>query len=89
MPMQYWDRYERRDGDWFFKSRKPVVFYAADVLQHPLQVEDRFHFPDNPMLDKAELPGALGDLAGPSGPAPAASSRPAAAQPTPRSWPSQ
>jgi ketosteroid isomerase-like protein len=56
MPMQYWDRYERRDGEWFFTSRKPIVFYAADVLQHPLQVQDRFHFPDNPMLDRAELP---------------------------------
>jgi ketosteroid isomerase-like protein len=56
MPMQYWDRYERRDGEWLFRSRKPVVFYAADVLQHPLQVRDRFHFPDNPMLDRAELP---------------------------------
>ncbi|MFA5886105.1 MAG: nuclear transport factor 2 family protein [Acidimicrobiia bacterium] len=56
MPMQYWDRYERRDGEWWFKSRKPVVFYAADVLQHPLQVENRFNFPDNPMLDRAELP---------------------------------
>lgn len=56
MPMQYWDRYERRDGQWWFKSRKPVVFYAADVLEHPLRVRDRFHFPDNPMLERAELP---------------------------------
>ncbi len=56
MAVCYFDRYERRDGDWFFKSRKPVVFYAVDVLQHPLRVEDRFHFPGNPMLDKAELP---------------------------------
>jgi hypothetical protein len=56
MPMQYWDRYERRDGEWFFKSRKPVVFYATDVLEHPLQTPGRFHFPDNPMLTRAELP---------------------------------
>ena len=56
MPMQYWDRYERRDGQWWFKSRKPVVFYAADILEHPLRVPDRFNFPDNPMLDRAELP---------------------------------
>jgi uncharacterized protein (TIGR02246 family) len=58
MPMQYWDRYEREaDGRWRFRSRRPVVFYAADVLEHPLRVEDRFHFPGNPMITKAELPG--------------------------------
>ena len=56
MPMQYWDRYERRDGRWYFKSRRPVVFYAADVLEHPLRVQDRFHFPGNPMITRAELP---------------------------------
>jgi hypothetical protein len=56
MPMQYWDRYERRDGEWWFKSRKPVVFYAADILEHPLRVPDRFNFPNNPMLERAELP---------------------------------
>lgn len=56
MPMQYWDRYERREGRWYFRSRRPVVFYAADVLEHPLRVADRFHFPGNPMITKAELP---------------------------------
>src|SRR3954447_15633660 len=56
MPMQYWDRYERRAGHWRFRSRKPVVFYAADVLEHPLRVPDRFHFPDNPMITRADLP---------------------------------
>ncbi len=56
MPMQYWDRYERRDGHWYFRSRTPKVFYAADVLEHPLRVEGRFHFPGNPMIFSAELP---------------------------------
>ena len=56
MPMQYWDRYERQADGWRFRSRRPVVFYAADVLEHPLRVEDRFHFPDNPMIHRAELP---------------------------------
>ena len=56
MPMQYWDRYERHDGAWRFRSRRPFVFYAADVLEHPLRVPERFHFPDNPMITKAELP---------------------------------
>ena len=31
MPMQYWDRYERRDGGWWFKSRKPVVFRSEPL----------------------------------------------------------
>jgi ketosteroid isomerase-like protein len=58
MPMQYWDRYEREaDGRWRFRSRAPKVFYAADVLEHPLAVQDRFHFPGNPMIHGAELPG--------------------------------
>lgn len=58
MPMIYRDRYERRDGRWYFRSRKPSVFYAADVLEHPLAVPDRFHFPNNPMITEAELPQA-------------------------------
>jgi ketosteroid isomerase-like protein len=57
MPMQYWDRYERDStGRWCFRSRAPKVFYAADVLEHPLSVPDRFNFPGNPMITKAELP---------------------------------
>ena len=30
---------------------------SADVLEHPLRVPDRFHFPGNPMITRAELPG--------------------------------
>ena len=56
MPLQYWDRYERHAGDWFFKSRSIHPFYAADVLQNPAQVPGRFNFPGNPMLDGADLP---------------------------------
>lgn len=59
MPLQYWDRYERRDGHWYFTSRRPRVYYAADVLEHPLRVEGRFHFPGNPMLTRSELPHEL------------------------------
>src|ERR1700676_1646580 len=55
MPMQYWDRYERRAGSWYFKSRKPLAFYAADVLEHPLRVDERFHFPGNSMIGGAQL----------------------------------
>ena len=68
MPMQYWDRYERQDGQWRFRSRRPVVFYAADVLEHPLRVEDRFHFPDNPMIHSRRAPREVADVARRSGP---------------------
>ncbi len=56
MPLQYWDRYERRAGQWYFKSRSIHAFYAADVLQNPAQVPGRFNFPGNPMLTASELP---------------------------------
>ncbi|MDQ7903707.1 nuclear transport factor 2 family protein [Phytohabitans sp. ZYX-F-186] len=56
MPMAYLDRYERRDGTWYFASRRPKAFYAADVLERP--GGDRFHFPDNPMITRATLPEA-------------------------------
>lgn len=56
MPMQYWDRYERQEGEWLFASRSVHVFYAADVLERPSEVPGRFNFPGNPMLHKADLP---------------------------------
>ena len=56
MPMQYWDRYERQAGAWFFASRSVHAFYAADVLQRPHTVPDRFNFPGNPLVHKADLP---------------------------------
>jgi hypothetical protein len=56
MPLIYRDRYERRDGRWYFRSRKPKAFYAADVLEHPLKVDRRFHFPGNPLITGATLP---------------------------------
>jgi hypothetical protein len=56
MPVVYEDRYERQGGHWFFKSRRPHAFYAADVLESPLQIEGRFHFPDNPFMTRAVLP---------------------------------
>jgi SnoaL-like domain len=56
MPLQYWDRYERRDGTWYFASRSIHAFYAADVLANPSTLPGRFDFPGNPMLDRADLP---------------------------------
>lgn len=57
MPMQYWDRYERQDGEWCFASRSVHAFYAADVLERPNTVPERFNFPGNPLLHEADLPG--------------------------------
>lgn len=56
MPLVYDDRYERREGHWYFKSRRPHAFYAADVRESPLEVEGRFHFPGNPFITRATMP---------------------------------
>jgi hypothetical protein len=56
MPLVYDDRYERREGHWYFKSRRPHAFYAADVTENPLEVEGRFHFPGNPFMTRATMP---------------------------------
>jgi hypothetical protein len=56
MPMQYWDRYERRDGQWCFRSRSVHAFYAADVRDHPTAAPGRFNFPGNPLVTRADLP---------------------------------
>jgi SnoaL-like domain len=56
MPLIYDDRYERREGHWYFKSRRPHAFYAADVGESPLAVEGRFHFPNNPFMTRATMP---------------------------------
>ena len=33
--LQYWDTYQRRDGKWYFLRRRPMSWYAADVLTRP------------------------------------------------------
>jgi SnoaL-like protein len=35
MAIQYWDRYERRDGTWLFTGRQIRHWYAVDVLERP------------------------------------------------------
>ncbi len=35
MAIQYWDRYERRDGRWLFTGRKVKHWYAVDMLERP------------------------------------------------------
>jgi ketosteroid isomerase-like protein len=32
----YHDRYERRSGTWYFRSRQHLLFYGADMLQRPI-----------------------------------------------------
>jgi hypothetical protein len=34
--IQYQDRYERRDGHWYFARRKHLLFYGAEFGQNPL-----------------------------------------------------
>jgi hypothetical protein len=36
MAIQYWDRYERRDGQWLFTGRKVKHWYAVDALERPI-----------------------------------------------------
>jgi hypothetical protein len=54
--MQYWDRYERRDGRWYFKSRKPLFWYSRDELENPAGPAKLRWF-DRPTAE-APLPGA-------------------------------
>jgi hypothetical protein len=35
MAIQYWDRYERRDGRWLFTGRQVRHWYAVDQLERP------------------------------------------------------
>lgn len=57
MPVIYHDRYRREaDGRWYFRSRKPKPFYAADVTENPLTVPNRFDFPGNPYVTATALP---------------------------------
>ncbi len=35
MAIQYWDRYERRDGTWMFTGRQVRHWYAVDHLERP------------------------------------------------------
>ncbi len=53
--MQYWDRYERRDGQWYFERRIPLAWWATDVLERP-GGEPRVRWHDRPAAP-SELPG--------------------------------
>ena len=36
MQMMYYDRYQRRDGRWFFARRQPLYWYATDLNRPPV-----------------------------------------------------
>ena len=36
MQMAYWDNYERVDGEWFFRRRLPLYWYATDLNKPPI-----------------------------------------------------
>ncbi len=52
--MQYWDRYVRRDGSWYFRRRIPLAWYATDVLDRPVG-EQKVRWPDQAPRE-GELP---------------------------------
>ena len=56
MALHYWDTYERRNGRWYFKLRRPLRVYTAELLERPVgPLKDRW--PGLPPA-KAPLPDA-------------------------------
>ena len=53
--MQYWDSYSRRDGQWYFRRRIPLAWYATDVLDRPVG-DKKIRWPNQPPRE-GELPG--------------------------------
>ncbi|MDT3441934.1 MULTISPECIES: nuclear transport factor 2 family protein [unclassified Pseudofrankia] len=55
--MQYSDRYARRDGRWYFRSRRPRSWYNADVLEQPATGDRlKWALEDVGLAPTAELP---------------------------------
>lgn len=44
MTMVYWDRYERIDGEWLFRRRLPLYWYATDLNAPPIG-EEKMRWP--------------------------------------------
>ncbi len=63
MPVVYEDRYERQDGHWYFRSRRPHAFYAADVTESPLEIDEPVPLPRQPVHDPPDAAGAVGVVA--------------------------
>ncbi|MSQ25893.1 MAG: nuclear transport factor 2 family protein [Dehalococcoidia bacterium] len=56
LALQYQDTYERRAGQWFFVRRKPLPWYASDMLERPTGPR-KIRWPDMPHAD-APVPAA-------------------------------
>ena len=54
--LRYHDRYERRDGKWYFRWRRTPMWYVTEINEAPIG-DDRIRWPDRPRED-APLPGA-------------------------------
>lgn len=53
--LRYHDRYERRDGRWYFRWRRTPMWYVTEILDPPIGT-DRIRWPDQPATP-APLPG--------------------------------
>lgn len=49
-PLQFWDRYERRDGRWWFASREAHAFSVTDTGVDPHSVPGRFSLSSDEVL---------------------------------------
>jgi hypothetical protein len=55
--LRYLDRYERRDGRWYFRWRRTPMWYVTQVADGPVG-DDRIQWPDRP-AEQAPLPEAF------------------------------
>ena len=55
--LRYRDRYERRDGRWYFRWRQTPMWYVSEILDPPIGSQ-RVRWPGRPPAD-ADLPGAF------------------------------
>lgn len=55
--LRYLDRYERRDGRWYFRWRRTNLWYVADMLERPLGA-NRVRWPDSEPAP-AQLPAGF------------------------------
>lgn len=45
MQMAYWDNYELIEGQWYFRRRLPLYWYASDINKSPVG-DDKMRWPD-------------------------------------------
>jgi ketosteroid isomerase-like protein len=55
--LRYLDRYERRDGRWYFRWRRTPMWYVTDLMERPLGPQ-RVRWPGQPPSD-AQLPASF------------------------------